>query len=343
MSTIVVSTQPADEESTSEVITLKIVVEEEDWLGSFNQLQVFRSLESPSGPFEELTADSLRAARIPKSAGDPPSPAVTGPSANVAGSTIELAVGDNEFEITIAGPDPVTYASVASQIVTQGLGELSSYVDSSGRLAIESTAVGTTARLQVTGGDAASVLGLPITEPDNLAFGKEVRIPLVQGTSIYTFADLRGSSDYWYRTRFFNKDTLAVSDYSLPFTSGYGIGVEYSSLVVGVAELVGLDGKPLTNREVRVHTSFNGTVVDGKTMAGGDVIKRTDSNGRVEFSLVRGQSITVAVPGTTLFRTITVPTDLSVELFNLFDPSLSVSDVFRVNVPEVISAERRSL
>jgi hypothetical protein len=60
----------------------------------------------------------------------------------------------------------------------------------------------------------------------------------------------------------------------------------------------------------------------------------------VEFILPRGQKVTVAVAGTSLVRTITVPDR---ESFNLFDPDIADDDVFKVQVPLLVMAERRSL
>lgn len=344
MSTIVVSPQQPDEEVTSEVIQLKIVVAEEDWLGFFNQIQVFRSRTGPDGPFDELTAATWLPARLPKTAGDPPSPAVVGPSANVTGTLINFSVGfQDTVVVSLAGPDPVTFASIASQIIAQGRGLVSAYVDSHGVLVAQSTAAGTGAALQVTGGDGASLVGLPLIEPDSIAYGRDPRIALVRELDTYLFNDLRGSRDYWYRTRFFNKESGAHSDFSSSFTSGDGLGVSAESVICGFVELVTVDGKPLTGREVRVHTNFNGTIVDGKLLAGSDIIKTTNASGRAEFTLLRGQRITAAIPGTTLFRTFTVPTDPTLSTFNLFDPTLVADDVFRVNVPDIIVAERRTL
>jgi len=78
-------------------------------------------------------------------------------------------------------------------------------------------------------------------------------------------------------------------------------------------------------------------------MAGTDLVGTTDRDGHVEFMLVRGQSISVAVVGTDLIRTFTVPVDLTVLSFQLLDPTLSSNDVFRVQVPTLVYAERRTL
>jgi hypothetical protein len=84
-------------------------------------------------------------------------------------------------------------------------------------------------------------------------------------------------------------------------------------------------------------------LVDGAVMAGTTTTKRTDAYGRVEFRLLRGQKFGVSVPGTSLFRDITVPSDPLQEVFNLFDPSVGGDDIFKVQVPNLISAERRTL
>jgi hypothetical protein len=78
-------------------------------------------------------------------------------------------------------------------------------------------------------------------------------------------------------------------------------------------------------------------------VAGGGADLLTDSSGRVEFPLVRGLGVTVSVAGTSLVRDITVPVDITVDIFNLFDPTIGTDDNFRVQVPELDYAIRRTL
>jgi hypothetical protein len=100
------------------------------------------------------------------------------------------------------------------------------------------------------------------------------------------------------------------------------------------------DGSPLINQEVRLHIGFTGQSFGDKTVAGGDLRALTDDTGKAEFLLPRSQKVGVAITGTTLVRTITVPDK---DTFNLLDPDLADDDIFRVQVPDIVVAERRSL
>lgn len=351
MSTIIISPLGEVSETSEEVIQLQVVATNEDFVGLFDALELWRSTIGVDGPYAELTAVGPQPARIPKDANDPPTPAVTGQSINIDTRIMVLLVNEKtEVPITFAGADPFTFATVAGQITTQGLNLVQSYVDDEGRITVETLEAGLNAQLRVKPGDedlgtdAAERLGLPTTEPSNLAMGKAGRLALIQDQEAYLFTDPHSSRDYFYKTRFRNALSGAVSDFSLPFGVGQSVGVSQDSIVCGRVELVSIDGVPIANQEVRLHVGFNGTLVEGKLVAGTDVNKLSDVNGLVEFNLVRGQRVTVAVIGTDLARDILVPTDLEVKVFNLMDPDVVTGpDHFQVQVPNIITAERRSL
>ena len=351
MSTIIISPLGDVSESSEEVIQLQVVATDEDFVGLFDVLELWRSTGGPDGPFEELTSETLETARLPRGAADPPMPAVTGGSVNIDTKIMVLLVDEKtEVPITFSGVDPITFASLAGQITTQGLTLVSSYVDDIGQVVVQTTAAGLTARLRIKPGDAdlgtdaAERLGLPTTDPFNFAFGRIPRLPLIQGTETYLVTDPHSSRDYFYKTRFRNAVSGAVSDFSLPFGVGQSIGVSQNNVVCGRAELVNIDGVPIANQEVRLNVGFNGTIIEGKVVAGTDVKKLSDENGMVEFNLVRGQRVTVAIIGTDLTRDILVPTDPAVTVFNLLDPDIVTGpDNFQVQVPNIITAERRSL
>lgn len=347
MSTIVISTVPADEADSpsTEIVQLQILVKREDYEDLFDQIEVWRSRSTLRGPYEELTADRWRPARIPKLAGDQPSSPVTGRSVPVVGLTLQIRVGEtDDLVVTFTGVDPLTFAQAASQITTQGLTKVAAYVDAGGLLVVETTEPGTGAVLRITGGDAAPLLGLPTEEPDSLAYGRDARIPIKLGTESYLFTDVRGSDAYFYKTRFRNKLTQGVSEFSQPFSLGQALGISAANIVCGTLDLVDTNGKPLSNREVSVFNTYMGDLVEGKFVAGFGENKLTDNNGHVEFTLVRGSHMTVSISGTDVSRNIVVPTDETILVFGLLDADVSTQDDgFRVQVPNIVYAERRSL
>lgn len=345
MSTIVVSPLSANTTPSFEVVNLDILVKNEDFLGYFDLIEVWRSRSNASGPYEELTADAWKPARIPWAGGDMPSTPVTGPLVNISGEILQFQLKEKDtVTILFTGVDPLTYTQVATQIAGQSSGRLRSYVDGNAQLVVETLEPGTGAALRVLVSDAASFLALPLQEPDSLAFGRDARIQLVQDLGTYRFSDISGSTTYFYKTRFRNRSTSAVSEFSLPFGVAQSLGISPANLVCGYLNLVTLDGKPLVGREVSLVSAFSGESVEDRVLAGNALVRATDSEGHVEFTLVRGQKYSLAIAGLNLSKEVVAPTDPAVTSFKLVCPNVGTQDdYFRVRVPEVDVMERRHI
>jgi hypothetical protein len=343
MTTIMVTPIGRQEEASGEAIQLVIHVTEAEVFQLYNQIEVWKSEDLPSGPYEELTADVLSPARLPQGAPNDPQSLPSGPSALLVDKDLRMVAGavslsqPDEIEVIFTGADPLTFGDAAAQVTAGGLGRVRAYVTEAGQFVLESLLAGRWARLWVVGGAAAPVLGLPV---DEVTYGRDARRTLVEGVTAYSFLDYWGSSAHFYKVRFRNSMTGAVSEFSQVFPGTKKTGLEPTDLSLGQLTLVRADGAPLINQEVRVNMEFTGSLVADKLLAGGDLVKLTDSEGKVEFILPRGQKVTVAVAGTSLVRTITVPDR---ESFNLFDPDIADDDVFKVQVPLLVMAERRSL
>jgi hypothetical protein len=343
VSDIILRNVPHADEGATEVVNFTIIVDEADWVGRFDQLQVFRSIEGPSGPFEELTGASWASPRLPQDGGDEPTSPVTGPLVVIVGKVLEVVSFGQSVFTTFTGSDPLTYTQVATQIEAQSFGRLLSYVDALGKLVIESTYPGLASLISIPESDAAVILGLPTIEPDNTAQGHDPRLPLMAGITSYAFRDPLGSRDYEYRTRLLNSMTAEASDFSISFSANDAIGVGLDNTIVGYVLLAELTGKSQRNNQVSIFNDFDGSTVNGMVITGATITVLTDESGRAEFTLVRGQKVTVSIQGTTLVRSITVPSDPALSTFNLFDPSIGEVDVFRAAVPNIITAERRTL
>lgn len=337
---IVVNSLTRQPDATNEVITLDVFLKDSDFVGTYDQLQVWRSTTGSSGIYEELTAGEVSAALLPSTGGLPS--AQPGPDVVISGKELLVGIGrsvGSVFQLTLSGTDPQSTADVAAQINTApGNIYFTAYVDGAGKLVLKTVAVGQTAGIQASG-DAAVILGLPSTQ----SVGREIRLSLVPGVARYYFTDLFGSSKYYYKTRFYNSSTGAVGEFSQPYAAITRVVVDPTTTIRGYVELVRVDGKPLVGQYVRIHATFNGSLINNKTLVGSDLIQATDAFGRVEFSLARGHKVTVSIPGTDIYRSITVPSDPELESFNLLDPSIADEDVFKAAVPEIIIAERRSL
>ena len=334
------------EETSTELVQLNICVENSDWEGFFDRIEVQRSRGLSTGPFEDLTASTWAPARVPADGGNEPAIPVLGPTVDAVGDDIDLCINEtDEYTITLTDPGTgvINYAEAAAQI-TAALPQLvRAGVDADGTLVIQTCQAGTAASLQITGGDGAAKLGLPLALPDSLSYGKDARIALLKDKESYTFFDIRGNSSYFYRTRFFNSTNNTASDYSNPQPANQAAGVSASELVCGRVRLAGLNGKALSDVRVRVFTTPQLNQVDGFLITGGALEAITGNDGTAQFSLVRGTAVTVAIDGTDLVREIVVPSDTEEGLFNLLDPSIGPDDYFRVKQPNIEYAQRRSL
>lgn len=314
------------------------------WEGMFDRVEVWKSVLSAGGPYFPLTRPTWFGAFLPADGpGVAPGTVETGPSVVIVGKTLKLRVDEKtDIDVTFTGSDPLTYAQCATQVEAQGLGLLTSYVVG-GALVVQTVGAGGERTLRVVGGDAAPLLGFATTEPDSVAFGADPDVQLISGQTAYSFVDYNGDAAYFYKTRFVNSKTGSKSDFSSPFQAPKGGSASSDKLLLCFVELVGIDGSAEKGREVAVFGNFDGQQVAGKTSVGGRLLGKTDETGRVEFTILRGAFVTVSVAGTALARDVVVPTDPSITSLNLLDGSVGTDDLFKVKVPQLDYAVRRSL
>lgn len=344
MSTVIIQPRTFDEEEVDvELVQLRILTQLDDWDGVFDQVEIWRSKELPQGPYEELTGSQWAPARVPANAKDVAVTPPTGPSVYIVGSSLLLRVDDEQdFQVTFSGTDPITFADAAAQVSSIGGSRFRAYLTEDADFVVEGVRPGTGAQLEVTGGDAAPLLELAIDRPESYGRGHDARLTLVAGKEQYDFTDPLGSKSYYYKTRFRNSRTNAVSEFSTPFAVGQALGITPANIVVGYLDLVRSDGRPLANQMVQVYAPVQTKLVEDKLVTGARQAKNTDVNGHVEFTLVRGISYTISITGTDIVREIVAPTDLDKKLFNLLEDGLS-DDAFTVQVPDIVFAERRTL
>jgi hypothetical protein len=281
---------------------------------------------------------------LPVYGGDAPLTPINGPTVDVVGRDLELLINERApLSVTFAdlGQGVLTLTQAAAQIAAASVGQLRAWVDANVVLVLETTQPGTGAALRVVGGDAAPLLGL---SADTVAFGKDAHPALVSGLERYTFNDVRGSRSYFYKTRFRGTALNIVSAFSRPVQPAQEtVAVSADDLICGQLFLIGMDGAPLKNVAVDVHNRYPSQLVGGRLLGGGILNASTDETGKVEFFLVRGAQVTVAIENTRIARDITVPTDPALQFFNLLDPGIGSSDVFTVQQLELEYAPRRSL
>jgi hypothetical protein len=329
---------------TGEALQLDLAIDSASWEGSFDTLEIWRSRTTEGGPYEPLMGETWSPARIPSVQGEAPTSPETGRSVPVVGKELQLLINERDaVNLTFTGVTYLTLQQAATQIQTASAGLLKSFV-LNGKLVIETVQPGAGSLLRVVGGDAAPLLGLPTSEPDSIAFGFDARIPLVKDSTGYVFTDPNGSKDYFYRARFFNTVSRQASSFGTAFTGRSFAAISGANIVTGWADFVDSTGIAKKNQEILVYTRMDGLIIEGKVVVpSGPTRLLSDENGHVELQLVRGTYITVAVAGTDLVRDIVVPTDPAVSSFNLLDPSKGSNDLFKVRVPDLEYAARRSL
>lgn len=318
---------------TFEALKLDLRVTDDMWSGLFDHMEIWRSRQGIGGPYEELTGTSWSPAKV----------AFLAKPYVVNGRKLSLLVMERvPVDIVFSGSDPLSASSIAAQINTQGLGLLSaSIID--GVVVLSTIAPGTLASLRILSSDAAGIFSLPTQDPSNIFFGQDARFILTLGTTLYPFVDPFGEHSFFYKLRFDNASNFTVSEFSDAFQVSGGVTLPESDLILGSVDLFDLDGSARSNVRVQVYANYNGALLNGKSIVGTTLEQLTDIDGHAAFQLVRGSKVTVAVAGTPLARTITVPTDPTQSSFNLLDPSIADPDVFTVQVPDYEYATRRSL
>jgi len=161
--------------------------------------------------------------------------------------------------------------------------------------------------------------------------GHDARITLVTNTLSYLYTDLSGLDSYLYKWRFSANGLSPFSDYSSPPTPGHQPPVLGSSNVsVCTCKFVGLDGVA-TQQKIII------SQVTGPQAVGGYLIARqvpqileSDDSGYLQFTLVRGAKVRVAIEGTAFVREITVPDTAT---FDLLAAMTDAPDPFTVQVP----------
>jgi hypothetical protein len=326
-------------------VTLELYVEESDWLGTFDQVEIWRSRATSGGPYVELTNREWTTARLPVGADDAPTLPVSGRHVNIVGQQLDVLFRDqDQLSFIFTGTDPLTLGDIAAQITAGGRRLIGAYVTALGVLVLETYAWGTYASIRVTGGDAAVTLGFSTDPTTNQAFGRDPRLPLVHGQEKYQYVDGFGSDTYWYKIRFRNRLLGTTGEFTPPFQTGAGTSISATNIVVGYLNLTDLEGKPVANREVLVSRQSPPSIIEGALVVERDERQLTDKDGHASFSLVRGQPISLAIVGTNVVVSILPPTDLSINRFNLFDTVyIQQDDYFKSRVPNIPFAARRSL
>lgn len=106
------------------------------------------------------------------------------------------------------------------------------------------------------------------------------------------------------------------------------------------ALLYRMDGTPLRHAVVRVALLHRPELFSGTAVFDTDLSFTTDTNGRVEFSLIRGIQVEISIAPLSLRRIITVPDAPTANILTLMS---QVPDLFNIVAPVLPAATKRSL
>lgn len=340
--------------TASNVTHLALDVPLSDWHNAegariYDYIELWRSRVASAGPYEPVTAQDYAAAYLPTS-GEGLTPDVEEPDVmpTLSGQSLSVLVGGERLiGVSFSSPDPYSLAQVKSEINDQSLG-LFEAISVKGRLYLVSTDVGSHASLQIQPTDGAAFLRLPTNSPANFTVGKDTHARLRAGVTRYALVDRYGATGVFYKTRF-RSEAGDVSDFSQPFEVGSGQPlVTLSGLVWCYVKLVDFQGRADVNRRIVI---MGGSPVYSGALPGtvaavalsDRIALSTNDQGVAGANLLRGATVTVAIGGTNIVRTITIPEDPTVTEVNLLSEAYGENDLFAVQYLPKNFASRRAL
>jgi len=185
--------------------TLKLTItvsDISDVISLYDKIQIQRSESGP--PYSDavdITSSASTSATL--------SSELNGPY-NINGQTLSFKInGGNTQTLTFTSSNPVSSTAAASEFTTFASGATAS--GALGNFIMTTALTGTGSSIEVIGGTALTELGFDAGDKDT---GENSEITLVANTSTYEFTDSSGSENYYYRTRYYNSSTDAVSCYS---------------------------------------------------------------------------------------------------------------------------------
>lgn len=295
----------------------------------YDKIQVHRSESGELGPFFEITDAAAAAATLLGSQTAP---------FTLNGLTIKYKVDEgDEEEITFVTADPINIDDTVDLLNDELVGVTA--LEDTGALRLTSNTTGTGSVLEITGGTALTELGFTSGDRDT---GEDERPVLQAGVSEYLYDDQSGDPDFYYKVRYYNSGSGAVSDFGAASKGDVGSILPPSDLIKAIVKLAALDGKPVVGRQVVFYNKYVPPLVLSEFLiADREVRILTDQLGYAETMLVKGAKVTVTISGTSIVRDIDVPSTGTE--FSVNDSVAAADDLFQIQIPDVPAAVRRAL
>lgn len=301
------------------VVRLSILAANEDILlvQGFNRIEIWQSVDL-GNTYQEITAVTEEAAKL-----------TTIPANNtfrMGGKLLKLMVnGAPEVSIAFSSLiDNWTPTQVRNRI-NEVVVDLATLSGDGKSVILTSPTTGRASSLEITYNDASD-LGLPVQK----VYGKAMRLPIVSETLIYQFDDPVGGLEDRYKWRFSFAGIAPISAFSAAVFGKTAPILDPEEVSVCTATFLGLDGVP-QKRTVIVALQGSPIALGGYTIADEvSVIHTADELGFLQFSVVRGAKVRVAVEGTTFVREFVVP---DLPTFDLLSVMATAPDPFTVQTP----------
>lgn len=265
----------------------------------YDRIQVWRSPDNIAS-YVDITADESTAASLDGSVASPWA---------ISGQELEVILdGADPVSVTFTGTNPLTLAQVLDQINAVFPDLASEVPTDTGRVRLTSATTGTQSILELSGA-AATTLGLSAVRKN----GKAARPLLAASTQLYEFRDYDGADLYYYKTRYYNSETGAVSVFSEPHQGNPSTDFPSSAFLLCFLYLADGTGKAIVGRRIifvptgQLQVTDNNDNVYGILTTVDRIEVATNDVGYAEVSLAKGQTFKVFIEGSTLQRQFTVP------------------------------------
>lgn len=193
------------------------------------------------------------------------------------------------------------------------------------KVRLTSPSVGRASSVEVTYSDGVD-LGFEVIK----SFGKDPRITLTSGVLSYLYSDVSGFSNARYKWRFSANGADPISEFS-----NYVLGSEEplvgsGQISVCSTTFIGLNGQPVKTKVIVVSDQNPSPIGTFAVTNQHPLIFESGSDGFIQFSLLRGAKVRVAIEGTSFVREFVVPNTAS---FDLLSVMASASDPFTIQTP----------
>ncbi len=162
--------------------------------------------------------------------------------------------------------------------------------------------------------------------------GTDVRITLSGSTFYYLYSDVAGSPSDLYKWRFSADGVNPISVFSPPQQGN--IPPLVANVAFATATFIDASGRPVVRTVIVVSSAIPTEVGSPPLIVGSEtpLIFQSDANGFLQFPLVVGSVVRVAIDGSALVREFTVPGSPG-SSFDLLTVMAAAPDPFTVQVP----------